>query len=453
MIQHILLIFNSRKTAAWLLIIMVLALMLSTLLPVRSGTTDQEWLRLSQQQPLVCWLSTRFSTPDLVTSPLFIILTLILCMSTLVCTCMRLNGWWRNKTSEFSTDKAFSFSIEGKAVHTPQDGQQSLIALLRQSGWEINPHPEDGMAVKAQRGLKLSFWGSIIFHVGLLCCFIALPVTALSKFSGSLLLTEGVMLPLRTAVTLSGSADAATLPDLKVRVEELRAVYADSRYKLDFGGTMVVRKTTGEEKLPFAVNNPVTVDGLQFSLQKIGFSPQVIITKGETVLFDYYANLRHSEEGDYFPLAGSDDRLLLVLLPDFIQRGDQVGSMSREPKNPKLLYKIVRGETTLHKGMLGLGEVVNIDDFQVRFPELKYWADFSLSREKGLGIMTAGFAIGIFGLLVRFLSNERCIEVEWFTAENGTNLRLRGYSRYYPAFLEREVRQFGDTLIDRGDMD
>jgi cytochrome c biogenesis protein len=49
--------------------------------------------------------------------------------------------------------------------------------------------------------------------------------------------------------------------------------------------------------------------------------------------------------------------------------------------------------------------------------------------------------IGLAGLLLRFLSNERIIEMRLRESAAGASVAVRGYSRYYPAFLEKEVRE------------
>jgi cytochrome c biogenesis protein len=65
-----------------------------------------------------------------------------------------------------------------------------------------------------------------------------------------------------------------------------------------------------------------------------------------------------------------------------------------------------------------------------------------------MGTAIVGFMIGLPGLFVRFLSNER--RVEFALGEDGerggTRVRVSGFSRYYPAFLEREVAEMAGAV-------
>jgi cytochrome c biogenesis protein len=67
-------------------------------------------------------------------------------------------------------------------------------------------------------------------------------------------------------------------------------------------------------------------------------------------------------------------------------------------------------------------------------------------RETGILFVIIGFVLGTTGLLVRFLSNERRTEVELAAAPEGTRITISGFSRYYPAFLEKEVREMAQKL-------
>jgi hypothetical protein len=69
-------------------------------------------------------------------------------------------------------------------------------------------------------------------------------------------------------------------------------------------------------------------------------------------------------------------------------------------------------------------------------------------KEWGVPVLWAGFLVGVGGLFLRFASNERRMEFRVEPApEGGSLLELRGYSRYYPAFLEREVQALAEEVL------
>jgi cytochrome c biogenesis protein ResB len=196
------------------------------------------------------------------------------------------------------------------------------------------------------------------------------------------------------------------------------------------------------------VNRPVDYHGLQITLNEFGFSPQVIIEKDGRSVFDYFLNLRNPMAGDYFPWQDEGLEIFALLFPDFVRDGDSLSSRSREANNPILLVKFIQDEKPLHKGLLlRPGEVQEFGEYTVRFSELRNWVNLTVVREWGVTVIAIGFLIGIPALFVRFLSNERRIEFALTkTASGGTEIAVRGYSRYYPAFLEREVNRMAEAL-------
>lgn len=441
-------LLNSRTFAVWLLLAMSAALMLSTFLPSELYTPSDEWAALAQGNSLTYRLATRLATPYLVRQPLFVLVSLLLFLSTLSCTIQRLILWRRNQ-SEFSVDKAFSFRVEGKTAVVAEAFRQETLDLLAAEGWE-RAREQDGKDVFLfQRGVRLGFWGSIAFHVGLLLCFLAVPVSALTRFNGALILTEGMTAPLRETVEAPGGNDRGGLPLVAAEVRNLWGRYHEGRFKVDFGGDLRFSWGMVQRNLPFKVNQPVDFGGFQFSLQEFGFSPQLVVSRNGSPFFDYFLNLRHPEEGDYFPLDGSTRRLFVLFFPDFIQDGRKIGSKSREPRNPRLLVKVMEGDRVLHQALLSMYEEAELGEYRIRAGELRNWVNLGVTREKGLGILIFGLCIGIGGLLVRFLCNERRLELEVASDEGGATFCLKGYSRYYPAFLEREVGELKERLQRR----
>lgn len=448
MIRTIVIFLNSRTVAFWLLFLMAAALVLSTFLPSPTKMSGDQWLRLAEEGGLRYRIALHLATPFLVKSLPFVALSLLLFLSTLVCTWNRVLLWRRTRESEFAPEKAFSFSLEQR-LDAPLDAVRQRVGVsLAGRGWETVAEESDGSRLTLQRGVALGFWGSVVFHCGLLFCFVAPLVTALTGFSGELTLTEGVTMPLREAVLAGPGEEKGRLPDLPVRLENLKGVYAGGIYKLHFGGDLLLGPAGREERHPFSVNAAASHGDIQFSLQHFGFAPQVVVKREGAVVFDYFANLRHAEEGDWFPLEGEGDtRLFLLFLPDFVQEGRKIGTLSQEPVNPRLALKVVRDGAEVGRAIVAPGETARLGEYTVTFPELKRWAGLSVTRERGLGILIIGFVLVTTGLAARFFSNERRLTVEYSEGENGGILvRLRGYSRYYPAFLEREVREIAEKM-------
>jgi cytochrome c biogenesis protein len=437
-------LLNSRKFAVYLLFLFLVILILSAFLPSEITLTAAEWEELKAGKPLKYWLATHFSTPYVVRGPLFIIVSLFLFFSTLTCTVTRVKNWLRLKRAEFEKEKAFSFKSEAASAGPPEEMAEMLLARLRMKRWECSAQED---VVFAQKGLKFGFWGSVGFHMGLIVCFLAAPVTALTLFRGEVVLTDGVTMPLDQVVEVVEGPGATMLPDVKVAVRDLWGIYYKGEHKVNFGGTMDI---DGQE-IPFSVNKSVYHGEYQFSLYAFGYSPGIVIEKNGETVFDYFLNLRHSVKGDYFDFQSEGFRIFVLFFPDFERQGSILSTVSQEPNNPVLLVKFIKDGKALHKGLLlKPGEDAEFGDYRVRFGELRNWVSMLMVKGRGMPLIAIGFVIGIPGLFVRFLSNERRIEFEFKKAEKGTLVAVRGYSRYYPAFLEKEVNEMADALKTEG---
>ncbi|AJE04660.1 cytochrome c biogenesis protein ResB [Geobacter pickeringii] len=440
MFDRLIIFIGSRRTAVWLLAVPAFLLALSTFLPAPQGGGAAEPTGRGFWQGLVAWTAERYDTPHLVRTPFFLALWLFLFISTSICTMQRVLRWLRTHKTDFDAEKGFSWELEVETSQSPSEAAGRFATDLRQLGWQVNG---DLGTVVAERGMAGSFWGSVMFHGGLLLCFIAVPVTALTAFSGSLILPEEIPVPIRQTVTVEqGSAEA--LPDDTITVRNLTARYSQGKYWLAFTGTLHFGGP-GDSGSAIAVSRPVSHAGFQFSLQEFGVSPRLIIS-GLAAPFDYQLNLRHPEEGDWFDLPGGL-RLFVLFFPDFFREGNRVGSRSLDERTPRLLYRITdRGGALVGKGILAPGEQGRFPGGEVAFPGFRHWAGLAIGKSSGLGLLMAGFGVVVAGLALRLLGNDRCVTATFETSGQGTLCRVRGQSRYYPAFLKREVANLVATI-------
>lgn len=434
---------GSKKLAVYMLVILVAVLFASTMFPSDVTFTAAQWADLQQRSPVKYWMASNLATPYLVKSLPFILLSLFLFLSTLVCTISRLKTWVRLRRTEFEKTKAFTFQRQTTLQESMEVVNSKLAEVLGRGGWDFQI--EEGV-IGAQKGLRVGFWGSVLFHIGLLTCFLAAPITAFSLFNGTMVLTDNIPVSFRDAVmyTTGNELPVSNLPDVQVRVHDLKGVYAEGKYKVDFGGRIDI---DGWD-VPFGVNKPVDYHGLQIGIHEFGFSPNVVIEKNGRTEFDDFLNLYNPEAGDYYPFKKEGLEMFILLFPDFSRNGSMLSSKSKNPDNPVLLVKFMKDGKPLHKGLLlGLGEEQQFDGYTVRFAELRNWVSMVVAKGWGITVIAVGFLIGIPALFIRFLSNERRLEFVLAEVDSGgTEITVRGYSRYYPAFLEREVNKMAEVL-------
>lgn len=417
----------SRRFAIYLLTAVLLVLVASALVPPGSA------------------LSARLATPVVVSSPLFQVVSFLLCLSTLACTVDRVWRWGKSRTLQFEKEKAFSFSVTRSSRHGCDAVAETVQHFLSRGRWETARERNPELTViSGQKGMS-GFWGSVLFHLGLVCCFLAAPVTSLTGFRGELTVTGDVAVPLKEAIVAHQGYHAGKVPEAQVEVNRLRGEFFKGEYRYDFGGELSVSDRQGTHRLPFAVNHPTSYRGYQFSLSEYGNAPRLVLARGAAPFFDYYLNLKNPREGDYFDLEPGV-RAQVMFFPDFFRDGDKIGSRSQRPDNPMTLVRIFRGEREVFKTLLKPGDEERWEDARISFPDYRHWVTLIVAREQGVLLVIVGSLLGAVGLLVRFLSNERRIEFEVSRAGEETSLRVRGYSRYYPAFLEKEVLEIAREL-------
>lgn len=430
-------LLNSRKLAVILLAVLLLILIVSSYFPSEfTVTSEAEWDKIRTDRPVVYEISKYLSTTEVVKSRFFAALSGFLFLSTITCTILRLRHWLKARNIEFEKDKAFSFSREVRVSGSVEDTRRMVNISLSQKGWQCVE--QDGL-ISAQRGVAMGFWGSVMFHSGLVIVFLAAPVTAITIVNGHIDLTDDITVP-----SIRGYASgygASRLPDIDITAKELWGKYYEGFYHVDFGGTLKI----GSWESPVRVNKPAFYDGYQIALSRFGYAPCLEITRGDESVLNSCITITEPLKGRTvsFEEGGKGLTMFLMLFPDFYREGGVLKSRGREANNPMLLVKFSRDGKPLHKGLLlKPAEAGEFEGLRVSFPELRKWAGFNIVKESGVIVVIIGSIIGIPGLLIRFMSNERRLEFE-FREEpgdpSGTDVVISGYSRYYPAFLEKEV--------------
>jgi len=440
-------ILLSRKVAAYILFLLVLVLTLSTLLPTELTTSPEEYEALRVNKPLVFWLSEHLRTTKIIKNPLFIGLSIFLFLSTLFCTAQRVWQRLRLKKEEFPIDKAFSFLIEKVSPHNIEDLRIRTTKIFEKKKWlyEVKDIPR-GLQIRAKKGIDRGLFGSVLFHLGIVIIFLAAPVSALTTFRGTIVVTEGIPIKLKDAfISIEDKEIPALLGESSLFIKELRGEFYKGIYKYEFGGRLNIDGVDYD----YSVNKAFNHKGFQFTLNEFGYSPWVTIKDANgNLLFDYFLNIRDMAGGDYFNLS-EKKRIHVVFFPDFFREGDRIGNRSAEIKNPVIMVRFLDSGREYAKDLIKLGEEKHIGDDIVSFKEVRPWGGFIIVRDSGVGLLWVGFIIGVLGLLLRFLSNEKLFEFAFEKLDdNNTKISIKGYSRYYPAFLEREVNVIAEGLLN-----
>jgi len=420
---------GSRTFAVWVLFLIILILTFSAFLPNQFTLTDEELLRLQKERPILWKLSTYLSTPFIVTSIPFVGIAFFLGLSTFLCTIKRL----KTRQKDFSKRRAFHASLSGRGATL-----EKVKKVLIQRGWHYEVERSSGTlnVLRAQKG-AYGFWGSIVFHGGLIVIFITAIISSLSRFNAEIIAPENAEISMRDTsnyISMAGSRP----PDITFTAKEIR-LEAKETVPTQLSALLIV----GSQSFNIAINKPATLWGYQFSPSRYGVSPRFVIKKDGVLIFDSYVNLRSLFVDDYFEVKEEGLRLLVRFFPDFYREKGKIGTKGFDEKNPVFFVKFYKDGLLLKDLFLRPGDSAEADNYVISIPEYSHWITLIVSRDLGTFAFIIAFVISLAGLIIRFISNERVITIIHYA---DGRFDLRAWSRYYPAFLEKELLEISDEI-------
>jgi len=256
MFDKVIRILLSRRFAVYLLILMVVFLILGTSLPDINTMTPEETDAFRTGRPLLFQVSNALQMQSLISSPYFLVLPLLIFLSTTLCTVKRLiqrrkkeGGFYRETSGPTTMDLV------------------EISSLLSSEKWSVVRKNDSLVADKGGFG----FWGSILFHLGLLTVFVAVVVSSLTQFSAELLLTEGfpVRLGKDAFVKIYKSRGLSAIPSSLIELKRFVPFYEKDRFAKDFSAELLI----DDIQKDVHVNRPIKIGGFQLSLHRFGFSP------------------------------------------------------------------------------------------------------------------------------------------------------------------------------------
>lgn len=386
-------------------------------------------------------LSTRLKNiSDLTTSPLFLVLPLFIFISTFLCTINRI------KARKIRPPDDSAFRIK---KNLDVNNINEVSGYLRLTGWRSIVEREDSLIfIKGMQG----FWGSMLFHSGILLMLAASVVTAATLFGAELLLAQGLPVPLGREGLLKVWRDPLVplrLPEGEIVLDKFDAVFKDDRFPVDYVAGLRIKSGPGPQRaVDVRINEPLNLGPLQYTMDQYGFSPGFLIKDRDgNVLFDGYVSLvLMGGAEDSFVVPGTDAILQIRFFPDFIMTREGASTKSKIPKNPIFGLKIKRGDGSGSGRLVKMGEAAEMDGISITPNDLRYWAHFGVARDAGRHVFAASFLLIVAGLVFRFFHHERWLKVSYLNTPNGFDLLVAGYSRYFPALFEGEIERMVDEI-------
>lgn len=445
-------LFISRRFAVALLIIMVGLLILAILLPDPAFLTPEEANLLKEQRPFLYKITEVLGIQAITASPFFLILPFLIFISTTICTSTRLNTRLKGK----------AFGIEGKVFKIDKEvvikdgvdaAKSKLFATFKGSRWKVREVFKEGMPMlTAQRG-SLGFWGSMVFHLGLLITLLAAMVTSLTLFTGEMLLTQGYPNTSKEEGFLKvwrRPLIRVKLPDARLTLEGFKAVFEEERFPVDYIASVRVEEKDSSSFLKdIRVNDPLEYYGFQYNIDRYGFAPAFVIKNKEgAVLFEGDINLvLLGGQEDSFLIPDTDYGVVARFYPDFVMTEGGPRTKSDIPNNPVFSLKLTREGITVSEGLLPMGKDVEIEDIKISFTGFKYWIHILVSRDWGTPVLFTGLVLLVAGLIIRVIFYEKRLNMAVEAMTEGCRVKVSGHTKYFPAFFEREMERLITQII------
>lgn len=223
------------------------------------------------------------------------------------------------------------------------------------------------------------FWGSVVFHMGMLIVIAATSIGPLTRFSATATLPQGVLVATddkRFFAIHENSLGQGKRPFINLMLNDFETRYTDERFPVEYTANISIGILNDESyhnfKENIEVNRPLIYDGYSFLLERGRYSPHLILRdKNGDFLFNGHVDISNKiEPEDKFDVPKTDITLYTRFFPDMHREGNKIGSRSLVPKNPAFGIKIVKRDEPfkdIWRGVLKKGEEVKFDNMTLDY--------------------------------------------------------------------------------------
>lgn len=195
-------------------------------------------------------------------------------------------------------------------------------------------------------------------------------------------------------------------PGRPFRVDAIRpAFWRDELLFTELAADVVFE---GDVRHETRINRPIWIGPATFlRMSGFGYAPrwELINDRGE-VTDSAFAKLNVFPPGqqDGFTVPGLPHRFQVEVLPDHAVEGGSSITRGLNLANPAVVVRVTRGRLDLGGDVLETDESFGFEGLGIRFPEIRYWGEFSIVRDPGVPVLFLGYLVGIVGLLVKLVS-------------------------------------------------
>lgn len=386
-------------------------------------------------------------TLTLISDAALFIPAIIMVWAVLFCTIDRLRN--RNRRTGSRSGSEIAKAVVPNAPAGSVRG--GLIRMATDKGWK--QAASIGEDLLFEKG-SIGFWGSILFHLGIILVVIGFFVTFQTRWAVMSRFTEGVETDVYSqSEKLFGAPPQVRLGRVMVTLDNFTAAFSQGKFDQDFSGQVSISDEWGKrQSFPIAVNQPVKFSGLDLTLQRYGVAPylNIVDADGNSVIKGY-ANLRllDPKKEDSLNLNPEGDVIYFSFFSDYheTEGGGFEGDWTYVIKKPALALRLVNRENKeAGRLFIPLGTTGQLGPYTVSFPDLKLWAGIQVGQESGQELLMLGFLLVNLGVALRFIFPDKKLWARMIERQGDTDVALGGRSRYFPYAFKREVEALAGEL-------
>jgi hypothetical protein len=312
--------------------------------------------------------------------------------------------------------------------------RESAHDLVRALGYSAVDDPEYGVCGVAKRGRVLAVF---VFHLAFFLVALGFGLSALGRREASVWVAEGESF---------GTAQNSSLSRSGVVPSDFSEVSVDSispefwRDQLLFTRLESRLRFPGGTEKVTSINRPLWLGwGTFLRMTGFGYAPRYeVLARDGQVVDSAWVKLNVFPPGqrDHFRSEVLPHRVYVMIYPDFKTVDGTPTTRTLNLVNPAFFVSVVRGKVSLGEAILENGQIFEFEGLSLRFPEIRYWGEFSFVADPGAPPLFAGFLLGLTGLVLALRG--RRAEVRWTPGSEDRPGLLEGWGSAGPVDRDTE---------------
>lgn len=425
----------SPRTAAWLIVATGILAFLGILIPQKSLLTADMMADFENSVPMLARFFDVLGLDALFSGWPVITLAGLLALSTIACTWVRIDRYVRGASAGVAPEVQRVLLSKADEPVRWESIVDRMHNGLTDAGWTTVEAPDRIVGVRGRRG----FFGSLLLHVSLLIIMVGGSATALTDFSGSMVLAEG-----QSLVDESGSyLSVDNLPEIgdaftgaRLSMDAMRFSYQDGQLVEAIATMSGLDATARRVSAEARVNHPFSLAGKSYLVQNSGLVADITLSSGSSsdgLLVNLVEETPYGWADEIaLPDAGSDPAaavaLSMIVSPVPLEEGETLPAESYLIDDPRLGIRVLTPDGVGELQVLSPGSSVEVaPDLVVSFNGVRYWTKFLVRQDYARWIVYLGFWLGVIGIVWRFAMPERRVSIGLSSTDSGHMYVKLGY--------------------------